>query len=103
MARMTAAEKQKIVDELVDCLRREKEIVRIVVFGSFLQTDAPRDLDVAVFQDSPDGYLPLAMKYREKTRRIADDITLDIVPIRPHAPRTSFLMEIERGNTVYER
>ncbi|QLA15213.1 nucleotidyltransferase domain-containing protein [Desulfolutivibrio sulfoxidireducens] len=103
MTRISAADKKRLVDELVSCLKREREIVRIVVFGSFVQSDSPHDMDVAIFQDSAEGYLPLAMKYREKTRRIADDIALDIIPIRPNAPRTSFLMEIERGNTVYER
>jgi len=103
MTCLAADDKMRLVDELVACLRREQEIVRIVIFGSFVQSDAPHDMDVAIFQDSAENYLPLAMKYREKTRRIADDIALDIIPIRPNAPRTSFLAEIERGNTVYER
>lgn len=103
MTRIAADDKKRLVDELVACLKREREIIRIVVFGSFVHSDAPRDMDVAIFQDSTEKYLPLALKYREKTRRIAEDIALDIIPIRPNAPRTSFLAEIEQGKTVYER
>ncbi len=103
MTRIAADDKKRLVDELVACLEGEREILRIVIFGSFMQSDSPHDMDVAIFQDSTEGYLPLALKYREKTRRIADDITLDIMPIRPNAPRTSFLAEIEQGKTVYER
>ena len=103
MIRISAADKKRLVDELVSCLAGEREILRIVVFGSFVQSDSPHDMDVAVFQDSAEGYLPLAMKYRQKTRRLAADIGLDIIPIRPDARQSSFLKEIERGRTVYER
>ncbi|MGA2093652.1 MAG: nucleotidyltransferase domain-containing protein, partial [Sedimentisphaerales bacterium] len=57
-------EKQNLKRELVGCLRTEKEIRRIVIFGSFLNSSDPHDIDVAVFQDSDDQYLTLALKYR---------------------------------------
>ena len=47
---LTAREKNVLKRELVDCLRTEKEVQKIVVFGSFLHSDNPHDLDVAVFQ-----------------------------------------------------
>ena len=74
----------------------------MVVFGSFLTTEEPHDLDAAVFQDSDESYLPLAMKYRLLVRPIAQRIPVDIVPIRPGATG-AFLKEIEEGEVVYER
>lgn len=94
--------KQEIKDELVACLASDQEIRRIVVFGSFVTSPAPNDVDIAVFQDSEEAYLPLAMKYRKQTRRIGRRIPLDIVPIRTSAPDSSFMREIEAGETIYE-
>ena len=37
---------------------------------------------VAVFQDSTEPYLPLALKYRRKTCAIAQRIALDILPLK---------------------
>lgn len=61
------------------------------------------DLDVAVFQDSRETYLPLAMKYRYKTRLIARRIPLDIFPIKVGTYNDPFLSEIEAGEVIYER
>jgi uncharacterized protein len=83
--RLTAQEKNVLKRELVDCLRTEKEVQKIVVFGSFLYSDNPHDLDVAVFQDSTESYLPLALKYRQKTQSIARRIPLDILPLKSWA------------------
>jgi hypothetical protein len=99
------SEKQKraLMDELAALLAEEREVCRIVIFSSFLHSDTPHDLDVAVFQDSEEAYLPLALKYRRKTRRIARTIPLDIVPLRAGAKDGSFLDEIERSEVIYER
>ena len=77
--------------------------VHAVVFGSFLYSDNPHDLDVAVFQDSTESYLPLALKYRQKTRSIARRIPLDILPLKSWALDDPFLAEVARGKVVYER
>ena len=96
-------EKQNLKRELVGCLQKEKEIRRVVIFGSFLNSSDPHDLDVAIFQDSNEAYLPLAMKYRKRTRRIARIISLDIIPIR-HDASSGFMMdEIRQGEVIYER
>jgi predicted nucleotidyltransferase len=96
-------EKQNLKRELVGCLKKEKEIRRVVIFGSFLNSSDPHDLDVAIFQDSNEAYLPLAMKYRKRTRRIARIISLDIIPIR-HDASSGFMMdEIRQGEVIYER
>ena len=96
-------EKQNIKRELVGCLKTEKEIRRIVIFGSFLHSHEPHDIDVAVFQDSCDPYLTLAMKYRKRTRDIARVIPLDIIPVRNDASSGFLLDEIRQGETIYER
>ncbi len=99
----TEKQKEQLKKELVSCLSSEEEVLKIVIFGSFVNSSDPRDLDVAVFQESNESYLPLAMKYRRKTRSVANKIPLDIFPVKSDADRHSFLSEIARGEVVYER
>lgn len=96
-------EKHELAKQLVASLAGEREVCRIVIFGSFLHSNAPHDLDVAVFQDSDEPYLPLALKYRKKTRQIARTIALDIVPIKAGQKDGLFLDEIEQGQVIFER
>ena len=100
---MTKRQKEAWKKELVNRLSREPEVRRIVIFGSFLDSAEPRDMDVAVFQDSPQAYLPLAMKYRRITSPLAHKISLDIFPLRSGVSSDPFLREVELGETVYER
>lgn len=99
----TEQEKELLKQRLVGSLKTEREVCRIVVFGSFVTSDNPHDLDVAVFQDSDEKYLPLALKYRRKTRDIARMIPMDILPLRAGVQGETFLDEIERGEVIYER
>jgi len=85
------------------CLHQEKEVRKVVIFGSFLTSATPNDLDVAIFQDSHETYLPLAMKYRRKTHDIARQIPLDIIPLRADAQAGFFMDEIQQGEIIYER
>jgi len=103
LMKLTKEIKDRLKIELKACLSPEKEVNRVIVFGSFLTSENPNDIDVAVFQDSNEPYLPLAMKYRKLTRRIAQTIPLDIIPIRSNAPQTYFLSEIEAGELIYEK
>jgi predicted nucleotidyltransferase len=48
----TSQEKERIKRELAARLSREKEVRKVVVFGSFLTSATPNDLDIAIFQDS---------------------------------------------------
>ena len=96
-------EKQNIKRGLISCLRAEKEIRRIVIFGSFLKSSDPHDLDVAVFQDSNEKYLPLAMKYRKKIRDVTGRIPVDIFPLRMDSEGGFFMDEIQGGEVIYER
>ena len=99
----TKQQKQSLKQQLVSLLETEREVRRIVIFGSFLSSHDPHDIDVAVFQDSDEKYLPLAMKYRRKTRAIARMIPLDILPLKAGAQGGVFMDEIEQGEVIYER
>ena len=99
----TEQQKQSLKQQLINLLRTEKEVCRIVIFGSFLNSNDPHDIDVAVFQDSDEKYLPLALRYREKTRAIARMIPLDIFPLKAGAQDGIFMDEIEQGEVIYER
>ncbi len=100
---MTKEFKDNIKKELIKSLSPEKEIAKIILFGSFIHSDEPHDIDIAIFQTSNDKYLELALKYRKLTRKISKKIPLDILPIRSDAKNTSFLNEIEAGEVIYER
>lgn len=99
----TEQEKELLKQRLVGSLKTEREVCRIVVFGSFVNSDDPHDMDVAVFQDSNEKYLPLAMKYRRKTRDIAHIIPMDILPLKAGVQGDIFMDEIELGEVIYER
>jgi predicted nucleotidyltransferase len=101
--RFTLKQKEELKRKLIYCLSSEKEIVRIVIFGSFVNSDDPHDMDVAVFQDSNEAYLPLAMKYRKKTNEVSDIIPLDIIPLKSQVKTDPFLSVISNGEVIYER
>jgi len=100
---LTQPQKDSLKRRLVSCLEGEKEVRRIVIFGSFLKSSDPHDLDVAVFQDSSEKYLPLAMKYRKKTRTITRIIPLNIIPLKGDTSGETFMDEIAQGEIIYER
>ena len=99
----TEQQKQLVKQRLINSFGTEREVCRVVIFGSFVHSNDPHDLDVAVFQDSDEKYLPLAMKYRRKTRDIARMIPMDILPLKAGVEGDMFLDEIERGEVIYER
>ena len=100
---VTIEEKQELKKQLVSSLKDEEDIRKVVIFGSFLTSDSPKDMDVAVFQESSEGYIKLAMKYRKMTRAVSKRIPIDIFPVRPNAGDASILSEIENGEVVYEK
>ncbi|GAB1450583.1 hypothetical protein MASR2M47_06390 [Draconibacterium sp.] len=99
---MTEREKNDIKLQLKDALSNETEISKIIIFGSFLKTKEPNDIDVAIFQDSKEIYLKLAMKYRKLTRDIARILPVDIIPLKNNSSG-NFLNEILSGEIIYER
>jgi len=81
----------------------ESEVRRIVLFGSFVNSDKPHDLDVAVFQDSQEKYLPLALKYRRRLRTVSQRIPLDVIPLKVGIKDDPFVREVQEGETIFER
>lgn len=100
---ITINEKQQLKNQIVSCLSGDKDIRKIVIFGSFVTSDNPSDMDVAVFQKSKEGYLKLSLKYRKLTRPVSNKIPIDIFPIRTDAGEASILSEIDNGEVVYEK
>ena len=96
-------EKNEIKKKIVASLQNEAEVQKIVIFGSFLTVETPNDIDVAVFQNSNESYLPLAMKYRKKTRMVSKRIPIDIIPMRIGSLEGSMADEIFRGEVIYEK
>ncbi|GAB6147375.1 nucleotidyltransferase domain-containing protein [Desulfocicer niacini] len=94
--------KELLKDKIRDALIKEPEIQRIVLFGSFLHSSTPNDIDVAIFQNSNQKYIALAMKYRKLVRNISKIIPVDILPIKSEV-KGFFIEEIEKGETIYER
>jgi predicted nucleotidyltransferase len=99
----TSQQKQKIKKDIAALLSRAAEVRKAVVFGSFLTSAIPNDLDLAIFQDSGESYLPLAMRYRRLLRPVADEIPIDVIPVRSSGACGQFLVEIEKGEVIYER
>jgi len=99
----TVEQKERIKSDLAARLSREREVCKVIIFGSFLTSETPNDLDVAIFQDSDQPYLRLAMKYRRLLRPIADQIPIDVIPVRPNVASSQLLTEIYKGEVIYER
>ncbi|MFH1477043.1 MAG: nucleotidyltransferase domain-containing protein [Verrucomicrobiota bacterium] len=99
---MDAGQKEDIKRKTADCFRKEKEVRKVVLFGSFLTKSDPHDMDLAVFQDSGNDYLSLAIKYRRLIRPVASRIPVDVIPVKADAEEGSFLAEIKKGEIIYE-
>lgn len=95
--------KEALKKEITSRLSEFPEVRRVVIFGSFLTSTDPHDIDIAVFQDSDEGYYPLAMKYRKTLRRVSNEIPIDVIPLRPNGERGPFMHEIRNGEVLYER
>lgn len=94
--------KEMVKNEIIASLSVFPEVRKVVIFGSFVNSETPQDIDIAVFQDSNEGYYPLARKYRRTLRNVARIIPMDVIPIRPNPEHEPFLREIEKGEVVYE-
>jgi predicted nucleotidyltransferase len=100
---LTDSQKKEIKTEIANSLLSSSEIEKIVVFGSFLESEFPNDIDIAIFQNSSDDYLTLALKYRKMIREISRKIPVDVIPIRKDAQSNFMTLEIEKGEVIYAR
>jgi predicted nucleotidyltransferase len=93
--------KKNLTEEITKSLLAFSEIDKIVLFGSFVKSSTPNDIDIAIFQNSDDNYLTLSMKYRKALRGISSQIPLDVIPVKTGS-KGIFLKEIEKGKVIYE-
>ena len=99
---LSNSQKENIKTQIREKLSKEQEIQKIVLFGSFIHSSHPNDIDIAVFQNSNEKYLTLSLKYRKLTREISRILPVDIIPLKTNAQGT-FLNEIKAGEIIYER
>lgn len=99
----TQIEKEQLKRKIVECLESQNEIEKIIIFGSFLESDSPNDLDLAIFQRSKENYLTLALRYRKIVREISKRISVEIIPLHADKSNDFLTDEIETGEVIYER
>jgi len=101
---MAIIDKYALSKDLVSVLSTDDQVEKIIIFGSFIRSSSPNDMDVAVFCDSKDDYLTLALALRKKLRKLSRIIPIDLLPISiPYDPAALFLQEINKGEVVYEK
>ena len=93
---LSESEKKELKTNIANSLLSSSEIEKIIVFGSFLESKSPNDIDIAIFQNSSDNYLTLALKYRKMIRDISKKIPVDVIPIRSGASNSFLMDEIKR-------
>jgi len=96
-------DKVQVKNKIVDSLKGQNEIEKIIIFGSFNKSEFPNDLDIAVIQDSSENYLTLALKYRKLVRDVSREIAIDIFPILNKTENNFFKKEVESGEVIYAR
>ncbi len=99
---LTHANKLNFITIIKDKLSQFGEIKKVVLFGSFINSENPNDIDIAIIQNSDENFLTLSLKYRKVLRDLSKIIPLDIVPIKLNASGV-FMQEINKGQVVYER
>lgn len=96
-------EKIEIKRRIVEILSQQPEIEKIIIFGSFMMNERPTDIDIAVFQNSNEDYLTLALKYRKLLRDVSKIIPIDIIPLINERNNQFIQTEIVTGEIIYEK
>lgn len=99
---LTDKKKLSFIETIKTNLSQFSEVKQIVLFGSFVNSKTPNDIDIAIVQNSDKDFLTLSLRYRKVLRELSKIIPLDIVPIKQNV-KGSFLQEISKGLIVYER
>lgn len=87
---ISSQQKEIIKRQIKDILSNEQEVQKVLIFGSFIKSDTPNDIDIVIFQNSKGGYLTLSLKYRKLLRTLIDTIPFDVIPINPDAAGVFF-------------
>jgi len=99
---LTDKNKLNFTNVIKDKLSQFSEVKKVILFGSFVKSSNPNDIDIAIIQNSNDNFLTLSLKYRKVLRDLSKLIPLDIVPVKQNSTG-SFFDEINKGTVVYER
>jgi predicted nucleotidyltransferase len=99
---LSHSNKLNFISIIKDKLSQFSEVNKVILFGSFVKSNNPNDIDIAIVQNSNDNFLTLSLKYRKVLRELSKMIPLDIVPIKANTNGV-FLEEINKGQIVYER
>jgi len=99
---ITNTKKQNFINVIKEKLSQFSEVNKVVLFGSFVTSHNPNDIDIAIIQNSNDNFLTLSLKYRKVLRELSKTIPLDIIPIKDNSDGV-FLEEINKGQVVYEK
>jgi len=75
----------KTINTIKEKLSQFSEVNKVTLFGSFVKSNNPNDIDIAVVQNSNDNFLTLFLKYRKVLRDLSKMIPLDIVPIKANS------------------
>jgi len=75
---------------------------KLFLFGSFLSSENPNDIDLAIFQNSNENYLTLSLRYRKLLRKINIPIPVDVIPLI-NGRSNDFTLEIREGEILFER
>jgi hypothetical protein len=100
---LSKEQKQELKDQIVASLISDSNIMKIVIFGSFLESAAPKSINVAIFQESTEGYFQLSIKYQKKVKALARKIQINTFPIRNIIEEATVLSEMEVLEVVFER
>ena len=95
--------KAEVKNKIIESFKEQKEVEKIIVFGSFNKTDSPNDIDIAIVQNSNENYLTLALRYRKLIRNISREIAVDIFPISKKNDNSFFTNEVSSGEVIYAR
>ena len=82
---------------IVEQLSQEPEVEKVIIFGSFLKSNTPNDIDIAILQNSCQTYLTLALKYRKLLRPLYSFFPIDVIPLRLDAPGQPHTFLNKRG------
>jgi len=100
---LTNEQKESFKSIIIDSLKNFKEINKIILFGSFVNSTNLNDIDIAVIQNSEkENYLSLSLKYRKSLKELAKKISIDILPIKIDS-HGQFMNEINQGEIIYEK
>jgi len=100
---LSKEQKQELKDRISASLNTDINVTKIVIFGPFLESVAPKSINVAVYQESTEGYFQLSMKYRKKMKALTRKIQINIFPIRNNIEEATILTEMEITEVIFKR